>query len=64
MIRTEYVYVLPPEKYLQGYPDPELQGDATRDLIYWGLDGQEISRLHESDKQALREWRREMGGAE
>lgn len=60
MVRTEHHYVLPPEKYLQEYPDPQLRGDTNRDLIEWGRDGQETSRLHESDKQALREWRTKM----
>ena len=54
------MYVLPPEKYLQSYPDPELHGDTNRDLVYWALDGREISRLHDSDKRALREWREKM----
>lgn len=60
IVRTEYVYVLPPEQYLQEYPEPELQGNKNRHLRDWALDLRETNQLHESDKQALREWRRDM----
>lgn len=58
VIRTEYIYLLPPEEYTQSYPQPELHGSDNRALLYLGLDAMEINRLHENDKQALREWRK------
>jgi len=61
IVRTEYVYVLPPEQYLQAYEAPALEGDKNGNLRDWALDLWEINRLHRSDKQALREWKEEMG---
>ena len=64
IVRTEYVYIPPPEQYLQEYKEPEVLGRTHEDLLYWALDMREVNRLHESDKQALREWREEMMEAE
>jgi hypothetical protein len=47
---------LPPEQYLQDYAEPVLKGDKNRDLRDWALDLREANRLHQSDKQALKEW--------
>jgi hypothetical protein len=60
IVRTEYVYILPPEQYLQEYEVPVLAGDRNRDLRDWALGLWETNRLHRSDKQALREWREEV----
>ncbi len=56
IVRTEYVYILPPEQYLQSYTEPDLAGPTHGDLVNWIMDLRETNRLHESDKRALREW--------
>jgi len=59
IVRTEYVYVIPPEQYIQTYDEPMLRGDKNRDLRDWAIDLREVNRLHQSDKRALKEWMEE-----
>lgn len=54
--KTEYVYVTPPEAYVQTYEIPEFKGDKNRDLLMWSLDLQEVLKMHNQDKKALQDW--------
>lgn len=60
IVRTEYVYLVPPEQYMQTYPEPVLRGPKNGDLLNFAQQLQETCRLYRSDMQALQEWRDEV----
>ena len=60
MYRTEYIYVTPPEQYVNVYDEPELDGSKNRDLLRLVVDQQEVIRLYRDDMTALQAWAEEV----
>lgn len=56
LTQTKYIYVTPPDQYLQARPAPGFTGNTNRDLLTWAMDLRATAQAEEQDKAALRRW--------
>lgn len=56
MTKTEYIFVTPPEQWMQEYDSDPFRGHTNEDLIEHWLHQEEVIEQHNLDKRYLQMW--------